>query len=182
MHLDHLIRQKSYEKLVFLLRRHILVMVGKFLGFILLAAVPIGVFVLISENVPTLLTGRISYPIVILGASIYYLYITLFFFTSFVDYYLDVWIVTNDRVVSIEQHGLFSRTIAELDLYKIQDVTSEVHGVIPTMFNFGSVHIQTAGAEARFVFEQIHKPDEIRKAIVDLVATDRKYHIAEKVV
>ncbi|OGL78727.1 hypothetical protein A3F28_02545 [Candidatus Uhrbacteria bacterium RIFCSPHIGHO2_12_FULL_57_11] len=181
MHLDHLIRQKSYEKLVLLLRRHPIIQFGKFLGFMVLALVPAGVYFLISNVFSDILVGPLSYPILVLGASTYYLCIWLFFFTSFVDYYLDAWIVTNERIVSIEQHSLFARTIAELDLFQIQDVTSEVRGLIPTMFNYGDVHIQTAGAIERFVFEQVPRPDEIRKKIVDLVSEDRKYHMLKQV-
>lgn len=176
MRLDHLIRQKSYEKPVFLLRRHIAIQFGKFFGFILLALVPVGLYFFISDLFPDLLGGRISYPILVLSASVYYLWIWLFFFASFVDYYLDLWIVTNERIVSIEQHGLFARTVAELDLNQIQDVTSEVRGLVPTMLNYGNVHIQTAGAVERFVFEQVSKPDTVRKTIVSLVSEDRKYH------
>ena len=102
--------------------------------------------------------------------------IWFFFFPQFVDYYLDAWVITNDRIVNVEQQGLFARTVSELDLYKIQDVTSEVRGLIPTLFNYGNVHVQTAGTQERFVFEQVPNPHEIRKRIMVLVDEDRKYH------
>jgi uncharacterized membrane protein YdbT with pleckstrin-like domain len=82
--------------------------------------------------------------------------------------------VTNDRILNIEQQGLFSRTVSELDLINIQDVTSEVKGIIPTIFNYGTVHVQTAGEAARFVFEQVPAPERIRQRILEMVTEDKK--------
>ena len=52
-----------------------------------------------------------------------------------VDYYLDVWIITDRRVVNVEQKGLFVRQVSELRYQKIQDVTTEVEGFFPTLLN-----------------------------------------------
>jgi uncharacterized membrane protein YdbT with pleckstrin-like domain len=72
------------------------------------------------------------------------------FFTRFADYWLDAWILTNERIIDIEQKGLFSREVSEFKLDKIQDVSIDVSGVIPTLFHYGSVQIQTAGFEREF--------------------------------
>jgi uncharacterized membrane protein YdbT with pleckstrin-like domain len=98
----------------------------------------------------------------------------LFFIATVIDYYLDLWLVTNYRVVNVEQHSLFSRTISELDLAKVQDITSEIKGVIPSIFNFGDVHIQTAGEKERFIFEQVPHAHDIRKKILDLVQENQR--------
>lgn len=179
MHIDHLIKQKSYEKTVYLLRRHSIVFLKDILLFIVLAIVPYGFYLLAVNVYPDLLSRPIIYPVLVLSASIYYLSIWLFLFGNFLDYYLDLWIVTNERIMNIEQHGLFGRTVSELDLWKIQDVTSDVKGVIPTFFNYGDVFIQTAGEKERFIFEQVHRPDEIRKRITELIEADRQYHLKD---
>jgi len=176
MHLGHLFRQKGYEQVVFVLRRHPLIIFKDIVIFAIMAALPAGVVLLLQNVNPTLMTGAVSFPLLAIGGSIYYLAIWLFFFTAALDYYLDLWIVTNDRILSIEQHGLFARTISEVDLWQLQDVTSEVKGVFPTIFNFGSVHIQTAAARTRFEFEQVAAPHDIRQKIIELADNDRAYH------
>lgn len=176
MHIEHLIKQKAYEKPVYLLRRHILIFIKDILLFTVLALVPYVLFRIMTSLYPWLLVHEVTYSLLVLAASVYYLFIWLLFFGHFLDYYLDLWIVTNDRVVNIEQHGLFARTIAELDLWKIQDVTSEVKGFFPTFLNFGNVHIQTAAEQKRFIFEEVPNPHEIRKRIIDLIEEDRKFH------
>lgn len=174
MHLAEHIQLKSWERVVFFLRRHWLIFFSDVAVVLVLASIPIGAYFILAITVPGLLTDATTQPGLILLASAYYLTIWLVFLTKFVDFYLDAWIVTNDRIVSIEQKGLFSRTISELDLAKIQDVTSEVKDVIPSIFNYGNVYVQTAGEVERFIFEQVSHPHDIRKRILELVEEDRE--------
>ncbi len=176
MRLDELIKQKAYEKPVLILRSHPIIFFGNIILFAILAAIPYVLYQLFSTIYPLALNGPYGYPLVVLAVSVYYLSIWLFLFSEFIDFYLDVWIVTNDRIVNIIQQGLFARTISELDLYKVQDVTSEIKGALPTFFNYGNVYIQTAGEKERFIFKNVHRPHDIRKQIVDLIEVDRSYH------
>jgi len=176
MGIDSFIHAKSYEKIIYRLRRHWFTFLPALGLFIVLLAIPVGMYWLLGANFPTWLTGTISYPLLVLFASIYYLSVILYFFTYFVTFYLDVLIMTNDRLVDIDQNSLFSRTVAEVDLYQVQDATSEVKGIFATLFNYGNVIIQTAGALPKFTLHNIPKPHDIRQQILDLSAEDKKYH------
>jgi len=83
-------------------------------------------------------------------------------------YYLNIQIVTNLRIVDIDQTGLFNRRISELHIDKIEDVTSEEKGPFATIFQYGNVYVQTAGTVERFVFERVPNPERIEKIILDL--------------
>ena len=96
------------------------------------------------------------------------LFIWLYAFLVWVDYYFDVWIITSQRIVNIEQKGLFNREVSELQFSRIQDVTSVVDGFIPTILNFGDVYVQTAAEEERFVFRQIPDPYTIKDMVMQL--------------
>lgn len=172
--IEDLIHMKPGEKVIYSLRRHPIIFIGDVLLILVLVTAPLGIYFVIGSMWPELLTGPVSEPVLVLTASAYYFLVWLFFLMNFVDYYLDLWIVTNDRVLNVEQHGLFSRTIAELDLANVQDVTSEVKGVIAFVFGYGNVYIQTAAEKERFVFEQVHDPEEIRKNMLEIVSADRK--------
>ena len=127
---------------------------------------------------PHLLLGPISRPLLILFASTYYLSICLFFYGYFIDFYLDILIVTNDRLLDIEQKGVFARSMAEIELYQIQDITSEVEGFFPSLFNYGNMIIQTASAIPRVIMHNIPNPHALRQELLDLAAEDKKYHQA----
>lgn len=158
------------ETIVLLLRRHPWVMFRIVLVFLLIVAVPIVAYFLMQsanpdffDNADTLRTALLT-----VGVSLYALMAWLFLFTAWVDYYLDVWIVTTERIISMEQHGLFSRTTAEQRLSRVQDVTSIQKGKIPTVLNFGNVKVQTAGTESEFLFEQVPNPDRVAQKILEL--------------
>lgn len=176
MRLIKFIHQKSYEHIVYQVRRHTITLVPASLGFLVLLAVPVSLWWFTATTYPQLLVGQFSYPILVLAASIYLLSIGLFFYTYFVTFYLNLLVVTNDRLLYIAQQGLFARTISEVDLYKIQDITSEVKGFIASLFNYGNLLIQTAGAMDKFMIKGVPNPEDLRKAIMDLAEEDRKYH------
>lgn len=100
--------------------------------------------------------------------SVYLMFLILGLLILWVIYYLNVQIVTNERVVDIDQHSLIHHKISEVYLARMQDVTAEVKGLFPTFLNYGNVHIQTAGEVERFVFSRIPNPTAVSKLISDL--------------
>jgi uncharacterized membrane protein YdbT with pleckstrin-like domain len=92
----------------------------------------------------------------------------LFTFTWWTDNYLDVWTLTNERIINREQKGLFNRVVSELELIRIQDITVEQKGFLATILGYGNVYIQTAGEMERFIFEQVPHPYKISKAIQNI--------------
>lgn len=180
-HLSDVIKQKSYEQIIYVLRRHPITFIPRVLFFLILASIPVIMYLFLSNYLPNLLLGPISQPLLALSGSVYYLSILLFFYTEFIIFYLDIWIVTNDRIVDIEQLGLFSRSTSELDLFRIQDVTSDTHGIIATLFKYGTVHIKTASSNINIIFKNVKNPDKIREDLIHYSHIDRKFHMGTAV-
>lgn len=102
------------------------------------------------------------------GRNLFFMFIWIIFFVIWVDYYLDVWIITDKRIINIEQRGLFARVVSELELEKIQDITTDVRGIIPTFFNYGNLFVQTAAEKERFVFRHIPDPYSVKDLVMKL--------------
>lgn len=180
-HLNHLPNPIPDEHLVHFLRRHFITLIPLILGYVFILLVPFALIWYVNVYQPGLLEHAVLTPILILGGSVFFLFAWLFLFQAFMDYYLDIWIVTSKRILSIEQTGLFSRTISELRLYRIQDVTSTVSGLLHTIFGYGYVEIQTAGEKVHFTFEEIPHPQKVAKSILELSETDRRTHLDDAV-
>lgn len=176
MHISKFIRQKSYEHVVYILRRHPFTFIPTLLLFLVLWIIPIVLFLIARHMYPDSVIDSQIYPLIVLGGSLYYLSTYLFFYAQFIDYYLDIWIVTNDRIVDVEQHGLFHKITTELDLYRIQDITTQTRGVWGTFFKYGDVTITTASTTSSIVFRQVPHPDKVREDLIQLADEDRKYH------
>lgn len=181
MNLKNLPGQAPDENVVKVLRRHWLTLLplGFYLLFILL--LPIAAFIIIEIIKPDLYANQVLTTLLVLGGSIFLLFAWLFLYQNYIDYYLDIWIVTDRRILNIEQHGLFGRTVSELRLYRVQDVTADIRGFWKTMFDYGEVYIQTAGDEQRFVFEDVLHPNNVAKLILDMSEMQRKQHLEEAV-
>lgn len=176
MTISNIIKQKSYEKVVFLLHRHPLTFLPVIGLFTLLMLAPVLLYFMLDSLFPDVINNPEINTIFVLFGSIYYLSTYLFFYGRFIDFYLDMWVVTNDRIVDIEQHSLFHREITELDLYRIQDVTAFVQGFFATIFQYGDVIVKTASSNTNIVFRKVPKPNHIRERLIQLADEDRRYH------
>ena len=179
MSVSNVIHQKDYEKVVFILHRHSLTFVPIIGLFTILMLVPVVLYFMLNNLFPEVLANPEIHTSFMLFGSVYYLSTYLFFYGRFIDFYLDMWIVTNDRIVDIEQHSLFHREITELDLYRIQDVTASVRGVFSTLFKYGDVTIKTASSTSTIVFRNVPNPNHIREQLISLADEDRKYHMKD---
>lgn len=162
------------EKIMLTLRRHWFVLFLLIMQTLLFIAIPIVFYIFLIIEAPEIIRGDLTKPLLILGTSIYYLFIWMFLFNNFIDYYLDIWIVTTDRIINIEQRNLFHRTISEKNLDRMQDITSEVTGILPTFLNYGTIYIQTAGTTERFVFKEVPNAPEVTQQILRIVQANRK--------
>lgn len=161
------------ERIVLLQRRHWTMLGRKLLRYLLLLALPFIILFLLSwSNVDfTVDTKLLSGVAIVLGISVYALVMWLLFFHDWLDYYLDAFIMTNKRIVRIEQHGLFDRVVSDLQLEKVQDVTVETKGIGSTFLRYGTIHVQSAAELGRFVFSAIPNPENIKAAILAAISS-----------
>ena len=159
--------QLEEETIYLVVREHWIHFFLKVLVWLFFAAVLILFNRFVPRYVPGLFedtAGQVTH----LFTQVYTLFLALSLFLIFVFYYLNIQIITNIRIVDITQTGLFSHTISELHIDKIEDVTSQTTGVLGTVFNYGDVFVQTAGTVERFEFLDVPNPASIEKVILDL--------------
>lgn len=76
-------------------------------------------------------------------------------------------IITTDNVTQIMQVGLFHRKVSEISMENVEDVTAHQKGILSTVFNYGRVHIETAGEQNNYDFIYCPNPNAYAKAIQD---------------
>ena len=164
--------QHENEKIILFLRRHWFIFFMRIL-LILISVIALVVIYVFFNTVNSNFRESAYFNLLLFGESLATLFIWNFFFILWLDYYLDAWIVTNERIINIEQRGFFARNISELKLTKIQDVTSEIIGVIPTLLDYGNICVQTVAETERFTFYQIPNPNYVKNVIVQLQEKER---------
>jgi hypothetical protein len=161
--------KEPQERISMLLRRHPVVITKKLILIFLIGIIPVIIGMLINRYTTWLDDGTgLWYAGLLLLASVVYLFWLLLLYETWVNYYLDVWIVTDERIIAMEQVSLFHRGVSELRLNTIQDVSSNVIGMLPSLFRFGDIQVQTAANEEKFHFSQVPKPEIVARTILEL--------------
>ena len=89
---------------------------------------------------------------------------------AFTRYFLNVWVLTNRRIVEIRQPAWFNRKVSSLLLNRVQDVTTNVQGVFASTLGIGNISVQSAGAVDQFHMNGIPRPEVMRDVIMKYVA------------
>ncbi len=97
---------------------------------------------------------------------IWLLLVWIYFFLIWTDYYLDVWIITDQKIIDIDQKSLFHREVSTFRLDHIQDVTIKVPGFLPTLLDYGHLHVQTAGEQNEFIIRFAAHPQQVKDVIL----------------
>ncbi len=162
----HFRGQHDDEKIVSVIHRHWfdITMHYIFIGFVVALLISA---TLLVDTIESMFGMKDVLPLLLFIDSIVVTFLWFYGFLMWIDYWLDVWIVTDQRVVNIEQKGLFSRHVSELHFHTVQDVTSKVQGLIPTLLNYGDVEVQTAAEKTRFLFRRVPDPYAIKAMLVE---------------
>lgn len=83
-------------------------------------------------------------------------------------YWQNEWIVTTDSITQITQNSLFGRQVSQLSMDNLEDVTVNQDGIIPHMFGFGELKVESAGERSKFVFPYCPDPNKYARTILEI--------------
>lgn len=153
--------QEQGEKIILLLRKHWITNVTWIVLAILLLFAPLALrFFPLIDFLPL----RYQMMAIIL----WYLLVASFIFERFLTWFFNAYIITDERIVDIDFFNLIYKQVTEAKIDRIQDTTLRMGGVVRTIFNFGDVLVQTAGAEPNLEFEDVPNPDEVMQILQSL--------------
>ena len=102
----------------------------------------------------------------------YYLVLLGYIFLHFISWFFNITLVTDQRVVDIDFSQLVFESVAATKLPQIEDVSYHQVGVLPSVFDYGDVTVQTAGATSNFLFAKVPHPEKVVHLINNLIAKE----------
>lgn len=115
------------------------------------------------------------------GLSIYWILFLTFILLSWINDELDLFIITDQRIIGIDQVSSLSRRVTECSLDRVQEVNAEVTGILQTIFHYGHVHIHTASEHSDMIVSYAPDPVENGNRINTIISEYRSNHnIPEK--
>ncbi|HSX24503.1 MAG TPA: PH domain-containing protein [Candidatus Andersenbacteria bacterium] len=155
------------EHIIATVRKHWISIFSHATIMIILAALPITLVAIIRS----MFLLDISQSLIIFSAAAWILFVWIMFVAMWTNYYLDMLVITNKRIVDMEQFILFSRDEVTIPIDRIEDVKIDVKGFFPTILKYGNIQIQTAGAKRETAMNGIRNPENIKQQIDALLQT-----------
>ena len=94
---------------------------------------------------------------------------------NILSWYFNVGIITNKRVIDIDLHAVIYKEISDAQLGKIEDITVKSGGFLQSVFDYGSIFIQTAGAAVNIEFNNVPHPSDAVQVINNLLGKKHGY-------
>ena len=166
--------QSREEEIILLLRKHPITQLKWILSAIVLAVLPLLLmrFQLFAFFPPNyLFAAHVGWYLLLLG----------FVIESFLSWFFNVYIITDERVVDVDFLSLIYRNISSAKIDNIEDVSAETSGAIRAIFNFGTVKIQTAAEVTEFEFVDVPQPNKVIALLNDLILEEEREKVEGRV-
>jgi hypothetical protein len=104
----------------------------------------------------------------------WYLLIVGFALEAFLNWFFNVYIITDERVVDVDFYSLLYRNISYAKIEKIEDISAVTSGTLGAVFDFGTVNIQTAGSTNEFEFEHVPHPSRVTSFLNEMLLEEER--------
>jgi uncharacterized membrane protein YdbT with pleckstrin-like domain len=166
--------REEEEQIILFLRKHFITNIPWiFISFVMFFTPTVVMTTGILETVPA--NFRFIFMM------IWYLVSVAYTLESFLTWFFNVYIITDERIVDVDFYNLTYKEVSDANLDKIEDVTYKMGGVIRTIFNYGDVLIQTAAEVTNFDFLAVPYPDKVVKVLQDLRMEEQQEAIEGRV-
>lgn len=154
---EHIKFLKEHENIIMVLHRHWIIFAFKFL-YLLWLIISTGIVFWVKDGLIHYLWWWLFWS----AMCLYWIFFLTFIFLSWVNDELEMFLITNERIIGIEQVSPLTRKVSECSLDRVQEVNAEISGALQTIFNYWQVHIHTASEHSNMTV--YYAPDPVENA------------------
>lgn len=166
--------QASGENIILLLRQHPVTQLKWIATSLFMAVLPM---LFDSINLLGFLPENYQFAALI-G---WYMLLSGFIIESFLMWFFNVYIVTDERIIDIDFSSLIHKNISSAKIDNIEDTTAATGGFFAALFDYGSVTIQTAAQKREFEFSGVPHPNRVTSLINELILEEEREKIEGRV-
>jgi hypothetical protein len=153
------------ERVILLLRQHPVTQIPWLLTAVGLALLPI-----LFTFLPFWLFLPVQYQIA--GLIGWYSLVVSFILESFLLWFFNIYIITDERIIDVDFFSLVYKNISAAKLDNIEDITATTGGAARSVFNYGTITIQTAGTKGEFEFQDVPQPAKVTALLNELLVEE----------
>lgn len=166
--------QATGENVILLLRQHPVTQIKWIITALFLSVLPM---LFDSVNLLGFLPDAYQFAALI-G---WYMLLSGFVIESFLMWFFNVYIVTDERIIDIDFSSLIQKNISSAKIDNIEDTTAGTGGFLAALFDYGSVTIQTAAQKREFEFLGVPHPNRVTSLINELILEEEREKIEGRV-
>jgi uncharacterized membrane protein YdbT with pleckstrin-like domain len=160
------IQLEAGEVVLTTVRKHWFIITLELLGVLAMALVPLVMMGGLSQLPALPLFASGGGALTTFGTAAWLLIVVMMAFMVWTNYYLDLWVITDRRIIVIDQRGFFNRKVSSFRLERLQDIKVTIKGIVATLLNYGTIRAQTAGAsESNFASTGMPDPRGVQATI-----------------
>ncbi len=154
--------QTSDEQIILVLRQHFVTQIKSILIALLMFFLPVLFSV---AQVFTFLPTTYRF------ASLFAWYLLVFGFSIevYFKWFYRVFIITDERIMDVDFTSMIYKDVSTTKIDKIEDITSLTSGFLSSVFNYGTVVIQTAATKQELQFENVPQPSKVVALLNELI-------------
>jgi len=165
--------QNKGERVYVLVRRHWSKNLRWVINTIMYVALPFVVMLILQVfNVDI---AFLPLKVKFVGVMAYLSLVMSYCFFEFFDWYYDIYVVTNERIIDFQYKPFTSFGVKEASLENIENVRQDSIGFLSSLFNYGDVIVETASKKGELLFKAIPSPTKVRDIISDLSIIAKKF-------
>ncbi|HAM96681.1 TPA: hypothetical protein DCP76_02690, partial [Patescibacteria group bacterium] len=159
--------QEQEEQVILIIRSHWIIYVPQILLAILVLVFPW----LLGAIVPAIFESVVIFISLLITSFLIGISILV---SAIVKWYYNVDMITDQRVVDLDFPNVMAHTMSETQLEHIEDITQKQLGLLGSIFDVGTVYVQTAGSAQNIEFTNVPRPRDVQEILSDLLESKEK--------
>lgn len=84
---------------------------------------------------------------------IFWMMYSIFLYIEWINHELDLYIITNNRIIWVDQIWFLDRKVSECNLWQVQEVGNQSKGLLANLLNYWTITIKTAWSSTNFTMD-----------------------------
>jgi len=163
---------RENEKILLVIRRHWIAFVYLSGYVIFFLASALFAIYLHSTTLSSIVPGNLFWVAIIC----YSMFFAIFIYVQWLNNELDLFIVTNERIIGLDQISLLDRAVSECSLDRVQEINPQTKGLLSNLLNFGRLTVHTASEFSHFDMPLAPDPLENARRILNICQDYKSTH------
>jgi len=155
---------QEWEQIQIVIRRHWIVFSYVF-GYIFTLIASTAIILFFKDSISNIIPVGLIHVILV----IYWAVFLMVTYIAWINNELDLIIITNKRVIGIDQIAFLLRDFSECPLERVQEINAQTKGLLAELFNFWTLTIHTASEASDFIMHAIANPLETAREGLNVI-------------